>query len=351
MNTCSSSSSSGSSRYTPAAYYEIDSVFIDARGWPSALIELALGRGVEEHKLLRGTGIFCEDITRNNLYLSPQQCFQLIHNLQKRHAQQDISFLLGHRLLVENAGAAQTLLANAPDLQNALDILLHYQRLLSPFLTPRLGYEPDRLVIYWQDACGAEVAQTFFLEIMATALSSIARWQTGIALPWQFYFTYNAPAYIEQYQVHLHGSVQFNAPANAMAISRNYLHLPWKKSNPDIAANALASAVQAQNIHPFRHGFLAETYNYLHKNIHNSPNLEQSAADFGMSSASLKRKLQKHHSSFQQQFDLVRKHLALHWLSETGITQEEVAKQLHFYDAANLRRAFKRWTGHLPGKL
>ena len=339
-------------RYQPSAYFEIDSSFIAARHWPLTLIELALDRGVEEHKLLRATGIFCEDIARNQLQLSPQQCFQLIQNAQKYYPQPDLSFLLGHSLFINNAGTAEIALANAQSLQDALDILLVYQQQLFPLLTPRLSYEQDRLVIYWQDACGAKNTQTFLLELMATALSALSRWQSGITLPWQFYFTHQPPVYIEQYQVHLQiqekstTQLHFNAPVNAMAIARSYLHLPWKKSDPFVAANARTQL--ALHSHSMQQGFLAETYNYLHNNIHLAPNLEQSAADFCMSSASFKRKLKKHHSHFQAQYDLVRRDLAIMWLNQGGLTQEQVAQKLHFYDAANLRRAFKKWTGRLP---
>lgn len=349
-------SSSFTERYMPAPYYEIDTAFIAAHSWPLVLIELTLNRGVEEHKLLRNTGIFREDILQNNMQLSPLQCFQLIHNVQKHSAQPDLSFLVGHRLLLENTVTAEIALANSHSLQDALDTLVAHPQLLSPLLAPRLSYEQNRVLIYWQDACGAADTQTFLLEMMATALSSLARWQTGISLPWQFYFTHNAPAYIEQYQVHLHtqldshthssSKAQFNAPINAIAIDRAYLHLPWKKSNAELAANARAAmAIPAQVI---QRGFLAETYNYLHNNIQHAPNLEQTAADFSMSSASFKRKLKKHHSHFQAQFDLVRRDLAINWLSQGGWTHEQVAQKLHFYDAANLRRAFKKWTGKLP---
>ena len=344
MNTCPFSE-----RYRPSPYYEIDSAFIAAHRWPLTLIELALSRGVEEHKLLRTTSIFREDITRDNLHLSPQQCFQLIQNVQKNYAQQDLSFLLGHCLFAHNSGAAEIALVNAHSLQDALDILVSYQQQLFPLLTPRLSYEQDRLVIYWQDSCGANSAQAFLLEIMATALSALGRWQVPSMQPWQFYFTHNTPVHIEQYQVHLQiqektkSQLQFNAPVNAIAIARADLHLPWKKSDSTLAAQA--NSELALHKKPLAQGFLAETYTYLHKNIQHAPSLEQTATDFSMSSASFKRKLKKHHSHFQAQYDLVRRDLAITWLNQGGLTHEQVAQKLHFYDAANLRRAFKKWTG------
>jgi AraC-like DNA-binding protein len=145
--------------------------------------------------------------------------------------------------------------------------------------------------------------------------------------------------------------VQFSSQANAMAITRDYLHNPWNKSCKSTIADRLAIVDVHQHSMPLQRGFLSELYNYLHYNIQHNPSLDKTAAAFGMSSASLKRKLKKHHSHFQQQYDLVRKDLALYWLHQAGWSKEQVAQKLHFYDVANLRRAFKKWTGDLPIKI
>lgn len=335
--------------YKPAPYLEIDTPFIAAHEWPLTLIDMALNRGLEEYKLLRSTGIFREDIASRNSLLSSQQCFQLISNIQKHNHSNELSFLLGHQIFSSPDNAVTVALTNALNLQAAIDILIDHQMQLMPLLNLRTCYEKDRLVIYWQDACGADNAMPFLLELMFTALSSVSRWQSGENLPWQFYFTHNKPAYIEQYEVHLNNKVQFSSQANAMTIKRDYLHSPWEKSCPTILANALNTANADKQTILFQRGFLSELYSYLYHNIQHNPNLEQTADAFGMSSASLKRKLKKHHSHFQEQYDQVRKDLALYWLNQAGWSKEQVARELHFYDVANLRRAFKKWTGGLPG--
>lgn len=334
--------------YKPGIYFEIDTLFIPAHEWPLALIDLALSRGAEEHKLLRGTGIFLADIASRKLMLSPQQCFQLIHNMQKHIHSPELSFLLGHRFFSALDNPAITALHKAGNLQEAIDIVILHQTQLMPLLNLRWSYEQDRLVIYWQDACGAESIIFFLLEMMSTALSSLARWRSGGNLPWQFYFTHSKPVYIEQYDVHLNNQVQFSCQSNAMAIARDYLYIPWKNTDATQLPNAIDTADFHQQSSRFQQGFLSAIYNYLHLNIQHNPNLEQTAAAFGMSSASLKRKLKKHHSHFQEQYDLVRKDLALYWLNQAGWSKEQVAQKLHFYDVANLRRAFKKWTGRLP---
>lgn len=332
--------------YSPQTWWEIDSAVVNARDWPKQLIDIAYARGHQEHKLLRNTGIFLEDIAHKAPMLSAVQLFRLIDNTLKHPAGHELAFLLGCDLFI-----------NCPDQEHAnnlhewLDIVARYSYSMSPLLSPHFHYEQDRLVIYWQDNFGADVLMPFLLEMTFTGLQVYTRRRAGKKLPWTFYFSHNKPIYIEQYQVHLGEHILFNARSNAIAIARTELYQPWDTTTTTSLQSPIADNEHYQPITNAMRGFLHEIYHYLKSNIHHNPNLEQTARDFGMSSASLKRKLQKHNSSFQQQFDLVRKHLALHWLSKEGVTQEEIAQQLHFYDAANLRRAFKRWTGQLPGKL
>lgn len=333
--------------YLPQAYRELDSAFIPAQTWPKTLIDMALARGQQEHKLLRNTGIFYEDITQKNIDITPLQIFRLLENALKQPQGYELAFLVGRELLVPY----QARLAQANNIPGLLDYFVNYSDVLSPLLSMHLHYENERLVIYWQDNFGADELMPFLLAMMATSLRSFTRWRSGALPNWTFYFKYPGPEHIEQYQVHLGERLVFNAHATAITIARNELHNSWPKSHPGMDNTSTPPvALDLLTTNNVR-GFLHEIYYYLYSNLHLQPNLERCAQDFGMSSASLKRKLQKHRSSFQQQYDLVRKHVALCWFSETGITQEEVARQLHFYDAANLRRAFKRWTGQLPGKL
>lgn len=334
--------------YQPAPYFEIDTPFIPAHEWPSTLIDIALTRGIEEHKLLRNTGIFREDIATEHCQLAPQQCFQLINNLQKYFHNHEPGFLLGHNLFTLSGTTAAAALNTATNLQAALDILIDQQTRLMPLLDMRCSYEQDNLVICWQDAYGADSSMVFLLEMMCTALSSLTRWHSEEAVPWQFHFTHSKPTYIEQYDVHLGNRVHFSSHMNAMSVARDYLYYPWKHSDSAALESAAKTEYIQQPSIATQRGFLSEIYQYLHHNIHYNPSLDKTADAFGMSNASLKRKLKKHRSHFQEQYDLVRKDLALYWLHQAGWNKEQVAQALHFYDVANLRRAFKKWTGTLP---
>lgn len=136
------------------SWYERDSRFIAAHHQPALLLDLALARDLDSHRLLRGSGLFHEDILSGQARISPQQFLQLIDNARRLLDADDSSFLFGQRLLPGHYGAASQALQQAADLQQALELLVRLRALLSPLLAPRLLLDEQRVYIVWLDACG-----------------------------------------------------------------------------------------------------------------------------------------------------------------------------------------------------
>lgn len=331
--------------------YECDTRFIAAHHQPALLIDLALSRGIDSHRLLRGTGVFYADVTSGRVHLSPAQFVILIDNTQRLLDADDSSFLFGQRLLPGHYGEASHALEHACTLLQALERLQRFRTLLSPLLTPRLLRDDKQAHLYWVDSCGAAHSQVFLAEASMTAVVAMSRRLSAERLPWRFHFSHGKPRYVEQYWVHLGEELTFDSQLTMMSLPLEYLHHPW----PNASATAGQVAELASQAKLANHGapcsFLDQLYEHLQANIRTPLNLERVAQEFGMSSASLKRKLQKHGTHFQEQLDLVRKHVALYLYQAKGYSNEEVAAYLRFTDTTNFRRSFKRWTGMVPSGL
>jgi AraC-like DNA-binding protein len=332
-------------------WFETDSRFIPGHYQPATLIDLALSRDIDSHRLLRGTGLFHDDILAGETRLSPQQFLGLIANSRRLLDTDDSSFLFGQRLLPGHYGPASHALRHAQNLHQALDTLVQQQALLSPLAAPRLVLDEKHAYIYWLDSCGAGEHWRFLLEASMTSIVAMSRSQSGQRLPWECSFSHAEPRYIEQYWVHLGEHTQFERPLDLMRLPREFLAQSW----PD--ASATAGQVARQEAHRqieqlgFASSFIDCVYRYLQSHVRQAPNLEQAAQAFAMSPATFKRKLQKHDTGFQQQVDLVRKHVALYLYQIKGFSNEAVADYLRFNDAANFRRSFKRWTGSTPNLI
>ena len=332
-------------------WYESDSRFIVGHYQPATLIDLALSRDIDSHRLLRGTGLFYDDIVAGHTRLSPQQCFGLIANAQRLLEADDSSFLFGQRLWPGHYGPASHALQQAQNLHQALETLIHHRALLSPLLTPRLLLDDKYAYVYWLDSCGAGEQLRFVLEASMTALKAMSQWLSGERLPWECSFNHPQPRYVEQYWVHLGENTQFGCQLDMMRLPREYLTRPWPNASA-IARQVAYQQAQEQLLSlGFSTSLLDRLYVYLRNNAQHAPSLEQAAQHFSMSQATLKRKLSKHGTHFQAQQDQARKHMALYLYQFKGLSHEAVAEYLNFSDPANFRRALKRWTGCTPNLI
>lgn len=128
--------------------YDCDTRFIAAHHQPAVLIDLALSRGIDSHQLLRGSGLFYEDVVGGQARISPWQFLTLIDNAQRLLAADDSSFLFGQRLLPGHYGEASHALTHACTLHQALEQLQQFRALLSPLLTPRLLLDGQQAHLY-----------------------------------------------------------------------------------------------------------------------------------------------------------------------------------------------------------
>lgn len=332
--------------------YEADTEFIPAHYQPALLVDLALSRGVDSRDLLRGVRLNLEQIKSAQKSISAEQFLTLITNAQKLLKADDSSFLYGQMLLPGLYGACSQAFQQMSNCRQMIEHLCDYQAILSPLLRPRLFENEDYAFIYWQDSAGANRDQlTFLIESQMMALVSMTDWLAGEKLPWQFQFSYSQPKYIEQYWVNFGENVSFNRQMNMLVVAKSHLDHHWSTST-FIGSKAVmnASRLQMDQL-GLSKSFLDQVYDYLMQHICQQINLDRLSDAFLISPASMKRKLKKHNTGFQQQLDLARKNTAIYLFHVKGYSYQQIADYLQFNDMNNFRRSFKRWTGFSPSTL
>ncbi|WP_374355477.1 AraC family transcriptional regulator ligand-binding domain-containing protein [Chitinimonas sp.] len=329
--------------------YGLDTALIPARHQPLLLLEHAGQQAINSHVLLKGSGLFEADLQGGERQLSPAQLLTLLGNIARQRDGREASFLLGQQWLPGHYGNASLALTQAGNLQQALDILQAHQAVLCPLLGPRYRVEAGQLMVYWTDSCGAASLLPFLVELHMTALTALCRWQSGQRLPWHYRFNRTPPQQLAHHQVHLGPHLQWNSQFDCMLLDAAWLQQPWPRGNERSATMALrpieASAGQRS--------LLQALYDYLLLHIRQAPVLEDTAAAFGVSPATFKRHLARHHTHFQAQLDQVRTHVAICLMHYHGMNHSQLADYLGYHDARNFRRSFQRWTGlpALPAAL
>jgi AraC-like DNA-binding protein len=100
-----------------------------------------------------------------------------------------------------------------------------------------------------------------------------------------------------------------------------------------------------------RIGVAGEIRALLLRDITNAPSLAAIAKLLEISDRSLRRQLREQGISFRGLRDELRMQIALKYLRTTGLANEDIALALGFSDAANFRRAFRRWTNKSPSEI
>lgn len=328
-------------------WYEMDDKVIAAHHQPALLVDLLRTEGICSHRILRGTGLFIEDILEGERLISPEQFIQLIRNARKLSNDPGLSFRWGAQLWPGHYGQYSHLLANAANLEDALDILVQYRRYLCPLVSPRLIKDDQYGYVQWVDAIGLGEEYRFVIEAVFAGVMSMTRWLAEQRLPWQCTFSYSEPVCAEQYQVNLSSRVCFDIGVDSLIIERAWLRQPWHQANA-IAAQIARRECQRMNNSVATSSFPDVVYQHMLDHVREPLSLADMAALFDMSSATFKRKLRKHQCQFQRLQDRVRFHVCVYLIHVQGWNNEQIADYLAFSDSNNFRRAFKRWAGVTP---
>ncbi|MGI3130746.1 AraC family transcriptional regulator ligand-binding domain-containing protein [Halopseudomonas pachastrellae] len=329
----------------------LDCRYLSAGHQPACVVDLALARGIDSHRLLRGSGLFYEDLLAPDACVSTAQYLRLLDNARTLLDTRDASFLLGQRLLPGHFGVASNLLLHADTLLHALQHLVRFRALLSPGLAPRLHLDTHHLYLYWVEVFDLGRSRRFVHEAAMSAVTALSRALLAERLPWEYQLSWSQPGYIEQYWVHLGENLRFEAPLTCMRLPRAYLARRPAAASPTLGRIAEQQAAQALAELPAAGSLGEAVFDCLYGLGGRRAGLEHIAESFGMSAATFKRRLQRDGCGFQALLDRVHAQLAMELYQSRGYSHDQVAACLHVSDRTNFRRLLKRLTGKSPDSL
>ncbi|HEX2679337.1 MAG TPA: AraC family transcriptional regulator [Polyangiales bacterium] len=169
-------------------------------------------------------------------------------------------------------------------------------------------------------------------------------------VPMEIWFEHAEPDYAAEYaRVFQPRRVRFSQPHTGMVMPRSYLELEQLHPNESVFQLLKAEAdKQLQEIEG--PAPLSGKIHHLvvHRFTDTEPDMDMIARRLGMSSRSLRRRLQEEGTSFNEVVSLAMGELACNVLREPNTTIQEAAYRLGFAEASSFHRAFKRWTGKTP---
>jgi AraC-like DNA-binding protein len=198
--------------------------------------------------------------------------------------------------------------------------------------------EPHRLGV----RCG--------VESVVVEMIHAGRVLTGIPYaPLEVRFRHDRPRDTSDHERFLACPIVWGAPQNEIVVDADMLDKPLLKADPGLAAyfERHAAALLARFAEPegmeyrLRSAIAAE----LPRGV---PTLESIAPQLGMSTRTLRRRLQELETTFREVLDATRCELAKRYLADQALPVGAVGFMVGFSEPSTFHRAFKRWTGVTP---
>jgi AraC-like DNA-binding protein len=192
-------------------------------------------------------------------------------------------------------------------------------------------------------------ARRFADETMLVMMLGLLCWLAGRRVPLVgLALAHPRPDHAAEYARMFCSRMRFDAPDTSFDFDARVLRA---RPAPDAAGLKvfLRDAPQSVFLKQVAAGSLAERARRRLRAAPPWPTLDALAAQWGMSPATLRRRLQQEGSGWAGLKDEVRRDQAIHLLAVGTLPLPAIAERLGFDDASSFHRAFRRWTGTAPG--
>jgi AraC-like DNA-binding protein len=313
-----------------------------------ALYQSALD-GPRREQLLTEAGIAPAQLHAPLARVSVQAYGRLWRRLAR--AQDDEFFGMDARPLRSGSFAFISRMAVAqPTLAEALDACLAFLGLMLEGLPSRLQRQDHLVCLVFDEAPGTP-RRPFTYFTYWLIVHGLASWLVDRRLPTvALELRCAAPEDCTDYQALFNAPLRFEQAQSRLLLAAECLRWPVRRSAAEVE-RFLARAPDNILVRYRDPDSLAQRLR-LHLRglpLAQWPEIDALAAQWHMSTATLRRRLGAEGQAWQGLKDSVRRELACAWLAERQLPLAEVAERLGFADTRGFYKAFQRWTGLSPG--
>ncbi|MBT2406625.1 MULTISPECIES: AraC family transcriptional regulator [unclassified Streptomyces] len=195
--------------------------------------------------------------------------------------------------------------------------------------------------------------ERFLTECVLAIWHRLSSWLIGRRIPLAYAaFSYPPPPHKDEYEVLFDCPVRFGGDRTEAAFAAHWLTAPLVRDEPALDAMLRRAPFDLLFRPEYGTTVAEQVRRTLTQQLRSSPRLPalgEVAARLAVSPATLRRRLQREGTSFQQLKDHVRRDAAIAGLAESGEPIAELAARLGFSEDTAFHRAFRRWTGTTPG--
>ena len=321
----------------------------------AVLLEALACEGVPTGGALEGVGLSVDEVADPATRVSLAQVITCCRNAIRLSPDPMFAYRTGLRFHMPAYGMYGFAMLSSMDFRQAMRFAEQYHQLAAPLIdhafaevegggiwtiTPKPHPQIDAIL------CRRIVELQFGIHI------SLHRDLMGPEFaPRELRVTFEPPPDPDGYALALGTPVRFGQPWNQLVFDAD-----WLDRRPE-----LGNAVTYSYVHEIcdrllddlqrQAGVVGDVRHLLLTRLLRDMSLEDVASEFGVSVRTLRRRLTDKGISYRQIIDDLRCEVAIKYLRDTDMTVEDVAFSLGFSDAANFRRAFRRWTSATPQRF
>lgn len=262
----------------------------------------------------------------------------------------DFGLHFAERMTVDAFDVVGHLLARSRTLGEGLGRVVAYSRILHDAGRVELERSGGRVVVF--PGCRGLVNEfpRQIAEFSAASVLVLGRATTGKPLrATAVRFRHPAPARVSEHLRILGVVPTFDARETEVELEDSVLELPILDAQPGLLTYLDAYARDVISKLPADDDLVSRVERAVAGAMSRGvPDIEAVAAQLGIGSRTLQRRLAEAETGFQELVDTVRRRYAEHYLADNRLAVAEVAFLVGFSEPSNFHRAFRRWTGTTP---
>ncbi|MES2817598.1 MAG: AraC family transcriptional regulator [Pseudomonadota bacterium] len=316
------------------------------------LMQLGIDHGLSVDAGLQGTGLCPLQLAQAQGEIDATQELRLITNLLDAlpHVP-NLGQQAGLRYPLTAYGIWGYALLSSQSIRQAAELGLRYLDLTFAFTRMHLSEDATWAHLHLEASDLPAPLRDFLLQRDAIAVLALQRELLGAPLPnCRIRLRMAAPdgpnLFSEQFGLH----TEFDCGEDRISFHRCFLDLPLPRANPQTAQLCEAQCQALLARHRVRSGLPGQVRDRLLATPGRLADMERLAGELGISSRTLRRRLNDEGTRFRLLQDEVRQTLAEELLATGGLTLEEIAERLGYSEVSNFLHAFKRWKGLTPGQ-
>ena len=318
----------------------------------AAIIDAVVAGGASEAEALAGVGVSPGELLSPDTRVSLQQVLTVCGNAIRLSRDQSLAFRAGVSMHVSAYGMYGFAILSSADFRKTMSFCERYHLLATPLVT--LIFREDKGVGVWSidpivPTPVNDPLYRFIVEMQMGVILSLMRDVMGASFsPAEVALAYARPDDFGPEELLGKCKTTFNRPVNQFIFDAIWLDGSAELGNR--TTYALVESLCDRLIAEMSElaGVAGKVRALLLQDVGRQPSLTAVAGRLKVSERTLRRQLAQQRVSFRFLLDELRAQLAVKYLRETSMNNDDVAVAVGFRDPANFRHAFRRWTGRSP---